>query len=282
MANSVPSLTWFITGTSSGFGHELVRAALKRGDFVVATSRRPEKVSAAFPEAGDRLLSLGLDLRDPAAVDAAAAQALSRMGRIDVLVNNAGYGLMGAVEEASEAELSDVFEINVFALLRVTRALLPSMRARKKGHIVNFSSIAGLTTAPGWGLYGATKFAVEGLSEALAQEVGPLGIKVSLIEPGPFRTGFLDGSLVFADKSIADYKDTAGKTRAYRDEFAGAQKGDPAKAIEAIINLVTTPNPPLHLLLGANAFARAHKKVDALLQDFEAWREVTLSADFPD
>ncbi|EIP96617.1 short-chain alcohol dehydrogenase [Opitutaceae bacterium TAV1] len=274
--------TWFITGTSRGFGLELVRAALQRGDSVVATSRQPAAVAAAFPEAGDRLLAISLDLHSPAAVKAAVASALARFGRIDVLVNNAGHGLLGAVEEVSDSEAASVFGINVFGLHRLTRAVLPAMRAQKSGHIVNLSSIAGLTAGPGWGVYSATKFAVEGLSEALAQEVAPLGIRVTLIEPGPFRTEFLGGSLARTARTIDDYASTAGGTRAWSLANDGVQKGDPVRAVEAIVRVVTSEHPPLRLLLGASAWERAHRKVDTMLREFAEWRDVSLGADFPE
>ena len=183
-------LVWLVTGTSQGFGREIVRAALQRGDSVVATSRSPEKVASAFPQSSDRLFTLAMDLRDPADIASVVEKTLSRFGRIDALINNAGHGLLGAVEEASETEVRGVFETNVFGLLRVVWAVLPSMRERRSGRIVNMSSIGGLVGLPGFGIYNSTKFAVEGLSEALAAEVAPLGIRVILVEPGPFRTEF--------------------------------------------------------------------------------------------
>src|SRR5437588_2106041 len=181
----------FIIGTSQGFGRELVRAALQRRDSVIATSRQPQAVAAAFSKASDRLLALPMDLRDRAQIASVVERAIARFGCIDVLVNNAGYGVTGAVEEASEKEITAVYDTNVFGLLRVTRAILPHMRKQRTGHIVNLSSIGGLTGLPGWGIYNSTKFAVEGLSEALAAELAPLGIGVTLVEPGPFRTDFL-------------------------------------------------------------------------------------------
>src|SRR5271168_1634033 len=195
-------LVWFITGTSQGFGRELVRAALQRGDSVVATSRNPKTVTSAFPDAGNRLLAVSLDLRDEKQITSVIEQSVVKFGRIDVLVNNAGHGLTGAIEEASDTEVASVFEINVFGLLRVTRAVLPYFRKQKSGHVVNLSSIGGLVGLPGWGIYNATKFAVEGLSEALAAETTPLGIGVTIVEPGPFPTDFLGGSLAAAAKII--------------------------------------------------------------------------------
>ena len=278
--NTTKPLVWFITGTSQGFGRELVRAALDRGDSVVATSRDPQKVTAAFPKAGDRLLTVSLDLRDPANINSIVQQSLAKFKRIDILVNNAGHGLTGAVEEASDEEIQGVFETNVFGLLRVTRAILPHMRQQHSGHIVNLSSIGGLVGLPGWGIYNATKFAVEGLSEALAAEATPLGIGVTIVEPGPFRTDFLGGSLAAAAKIIPDYAGTAGQTRATNSERHGNQPGDPARAADAIVKAVTSPKPPLHLILGSFALGRFKTKFDALTQEMADWRETTISADF--
>jgi len=274
------TLVWFITGTSQGFGNELVRAALRRGDSVVATSRQPEKVAASFNGDSGRLLAIPLDLRSEALVSAGVDAAIKRFGRIDVLVNNAGHGLLGAVEEATDAEVAGVFETNVFGLLRVTRAVLPYLRKQRSGHIVNLSSIGGLVGLPGWGIYNSTKFAVEGLSEALAQELAPLGIRVTIVEPGPFRTDFLGGSLAATKQKLADYEESAGKTRKYAIERDGAQPGDPALAAEAIIKAVTAENPPLHLLLGAFAYERAGAKLDEMKKEFAAWRDVALSTDY--
>jgi len=271
---------WFITGTSQGFGRELVRAALQRGDSVIATSRHPQAVAAAFSKAADRLLALSMDLRDPAHISSVVERAIARFGRIDVLVNNAGYGVTGAVEEASEKEIAALYDTNVFGLLRVTRALLPYLRKQRSGHIVNLSSIGGLAGLPGWGIYNSTKFAVEGLSEALAAELAPLGIGVTIVEPGPFRTDFLGGSLVKAANTLPDYEATAGKTRAGTVERSGKQQGNPALAADAIVQAVTSPDPPLHLLLGRWAYDRFNQKLDALRHEMEAWREIGLGTDF--
>jgi NAD(P)-dependent dehydrogenase (short-subunit alcohol dehydrogenase family) len=274
------SRVWFITGTSQGFGRELVRAALQRGDSVVATSRNPQSVASAFPDAGNKLLAVSLDLRDQKQISSIVEQAVAKFGRIDVLVNNAGHGLTGAVEEASDAEIMSVFETNVFGLMRVTRAILPQLRKQKSGHVVNLSSIGGLVGLPGWGIYNSTKFAVEGLSEALAVEVAPLGIGVTIVEPGPFRTDFLGGSLAAAAKILPDYKETAGQTRAGNLQRNGKQPGDPALAADAIVKAVTSPKPPLHLLLGSFAYERFNAKLDALKLEMKAWHETTVGADF--
>ena len=273
-------LVWFITGTSQGFGSQLVRAALQRGDSVVATSRRPGRAVALFPEFADRLLAISLDLHDEASVQAGIEAAIQRFGRIDVLVNNAGHGLLGAIEEASDAETAGVYETNVFGLLRVTRAALPHLRAAGRGHVVNLSSIGGLVGLPGWGIYNSTKFAVEGISEALALEVAPFGIGVTVVEPGPFRTDFLGGSLAQTAQKLPEYEASAGKTRAYAAENDGGQAGDPALGAWAIIRAVTAEQPPLHLLLGKLAYERANAKLDVMKQEFAAWREVTFATDF--
>lgn len=271
---------WLITGTSQGFGRELVAAALERGDKVVATSRSPQKVAAEFPEAGDRLLALSMDLRDEKQIATVVENAVKRFGRIDVLINNAGHGLIGAIEEASESEVNGLFEVNVFGLLRVTRAVLPLMRKQGRGHIVNLSSVSGLIGSPGFGIYNATKFAVEGLSEALAQEVRPLGIGLTIVEPGPFRTAFLGGSIAQTKSVLPEYEPTAGKSRAYQKNNDGSQPGDPVLGATAIIDAVTSDKPPLRLLLGASAYQRAQKKLADLKAEFEAWRDVSLATDF--
>jgi NAD(P)-dependent dehydrogenase (short-subunit alcohol dehydrogenase family) len=271
---------WFITGTSQGFGRELVRAALERGDSVVATPRNPQAVAAAFSKAADRLFATTMDLRDTPQILNVVKEAIAHFGRIDILVNNAGYGVNGAVEEASEKEIAAVYETNVFGLLRVTRAVLPHMRKQRSGHIVNLSSIGGLTGLPGWGIYNSTKFAVEGLSEALADELAPLGIGVTIVEPGPFRTEFLGGSLVKTANTLPDYAATAGKTRASALERNGKQQGDPAAAADAIVQAVTSPRPPVHLLLGKFAYDRFNQKLEALRHEMDTWRELGLSTDF--
>jgi NAD(P)-dependent dehydrogenase (short-subunit alcohol dehydrogenase family) len=271
---------WFITGTSQGFGRELVRAALQRGDSVMATSRNPKAVTAAFPGAADRLLTASMDLRDMAEISTVVERTIKKFGRVDILVNNAGYGVTGAVEEASDAEIANVYETNVFGLLRVTRAVLPHMRKQHSGHIVNLSSIGGLTGMPGWGIYNSTKFAVEGLSEALAAELAPLGIGVTIVEPGPFRTDFLGGSLVKAANKMPDYEATAGKTRTSAAERNRKQQGDPALAADAIAQAVTSPNPPLHLVLGKFAYDRMTQKLEDFRREMENWRELGLGTDF--
>jgi NAD(P)-dependent dehydrogenase (short-subunit alcohol dehydrogenase family) len=272
---------WFITGCSTGFGRELAEQCLRRGDKVVATLRKPEQLADLAAEFGETALVVALDVTDQNSIDSAIQAAVAKFGRIDVLVNNAGYGLAGAIEEATEAEFMPVFETNVFGLIRVTRALLPHFREQRSGHIVNLSSIAGLIGSPGWGYYNASKFAVNGFSEALAAELAPLGIQVTIVEPGPFRTDFLGRSGVEAALRIPDYDPTAGKTRIYFHDQAGKQAGDPVKACEAIIAVVEAPDPPRHLLLGAIAFNRYSARLDQWKQELETWRTTSLGADYP-
>ena len=271
---------WFITGASTGFGRILAEKALRRGDKVVATLRKPGQLAELAALYKDTALVVPLDVTDQNSIDSAVERAIQHFGRIDVLVNNAGYGLAGGIEEATEAEFMPVFETNVFGLIRVTRAVLPHLRAQRSGHIVNLSSIAGLIGSPGWGYYNASKFAVNGFSEALAAEMAPLGVHVTIVEPGPFRTDFLGRSGVEAAARIPDYDETAGKTRAYFHDQAGKQPGDPVKAVEAIIAAVDAPVPPKHLVLGAIAFNRMTARLDAWKQDLAAWQDTSLGADF--
>lgn len=272
---------WFITGTSQGFGKELVKAALQMGDIVVATSRTPQKVREEFGEHSDRLLAVSLDLCDENQISSAVKNAIDTFGRIDVLVNNAGHGLLGAIEETNDTEILNLYETNVFGLIRVIREILPHMRSQKRGHIVNISSLGGLIGVPGWGVYSSTKFAIEGLSEALATEVAPFGIKVTIVEPGPFRTNFLSNSLKKTEKILTDYKDSSGKLRASTDERNGKQLGDPALAAKSILAAVLSEKPPLHLLLGSLAYELANKKLDSLREEFNLWKDETISSDFP-
>lgn len=275
------SLTWLITGCSTGFGRELARAVIARGYRVVVTARDPRQVEDIVAGHRDRAFALRLDVTDPVQVAEAVRHAEEHFGGIDVLVNNAGIGYFAAVEEGDEAEVRRMFEINVFGLTRMTRAVLPGMRKRRTGHIVNISSIAGLTAYPSLGDYCATKFAVEGLSECLALEVAPLGIRVTLIEPSGFRTDWAGRSANETRTEIADYDATAGATRRALRDLSGKQPGDPVRAADAIIRAVESPAPPLHLLLGKEALRLAREKVDALRKDFGAWEETTVGADFP-
>lgn len=272
---------WFITGASRGFGLEIVREALDRGDQVVATARTPESITTAFPEAGEALLALPLDVTDAASVHSAVERAIDRFGRIDVLVNNAGRGLLSAVEEASDAEVRAVYEVNVFGLLNVTRAVLPHLRRRRAGAIITISSVAGFVSRPGWGVYASTKFAVEAISDGLARELEPLGIRVTAIEPGAFRTGFLDGSsLVAAATVIDDYAATSGLTRQWAADNNSVQPGDPVKAAKIIVDLGHRESLPDRIQLGRDSFEAVAAKVRRAADEQEEWRETSLSTDF--
>lgn len=282
MANVNTTRTWFITGASTGFGRILAEEVLKAGGKVVATARRRDKVADLEEKYPEKAKAFALDVTDPAQILSIVAQTLTTFGPIDVLVNNAGYGLAGGIEEASEEEFMPVFETNVFGLMRVTRAFLPHFRSQRSGNIVNLSSIGGLIGSAGWGYYNASKFAVEGFSEALAAELAPLGVHVTIVEPGPFRTDFLGRSGVEANERIADYDATAGKTRQYFHEQAGKQKGDPLRAVHAIIQAAEAPQPPLHLVLGALALQRMRGKLDQWKVELDTWQSTTLGADFPE
>ena len=269
---------WFITGASRGFGLEIARVALDRGDAVVGTARDPGTVEAALPGHGDDLLALPLDVTSEEQAQAAVEAAVERFGRIDVLVNNAGRGLLGAVEEATDADVRAVYETNVFGLLAVTRAALPQLRRQRSGRIVNMSSMGGFSQGPGWGVYGSTKFAVEGLSEALGAELAPLGVGVTIVEPGAFRTDFLDGtSLQHVSRTIDDYDGNVGRMRGWAASSNGAQPGDPVKAAVAIVDAVTAAEPPTRLQLGADAVARVEQKLAHVAAETERWRAVALS-----
>ena len=273
---------WFITGASTGFGRLLAEEVLKAGGKVVVTARKLDKVADLEKQYPQTAKALALDVTDAGQVDSAVTEAIAKFGSVDVLVNNAGYGLAGAIEEVSETEFMPMFETNVFGLLRVTRAFLPHLRRQRSGHILNLSSIGGLVASPGIGYYNATKFAVEGMSEALATELAPLGIRVTIIEPGPFRTDFLGRSGVVAKARIADYDATAGNMRKYFAENDGKQKGDPLRAVHAMIQIVESPNPPLRLLLGASTLQRLRGKLSNSEKEIAAWEQVTIGADFPD
>ena len=273
---------WLVTGASTGFGRELVEYLLASGARVIATARKVEGLKQLEARYPDRALVRSMDVTDQQQVEAAVSAAVKRFERVDVLVNNAGYGMVGAVEESAEEEFRPMFEANVFGLIRVTQAILPQMRKQGSGHIVNLSSIGGLVATPGFGLYNATKFAVEGLSEALAQEVKPLGITVTIVEPGPFRTKFLGKAGGEAKAKISDYDKTAGKMRSYYTEQDGKQPGDPQKAVEAIVKAAEAEHPPLHLLLGASTIPRVKAKIEALQKDVAAWEATTLGADYSD
>ncbi len=280
MSEQTSGRVWFITGASTGFGRELAEQVLADGDKVVATARKPEQLAELGGQYPETALILPLDVMQQSAVDSAVKAALDRFGRVDVLVNNAGYGVNGAIEEVSEAEYMPMFETNVFGLLRVTRALLPQFREQKSGNIVNLSSIGGLIGTPGVGYYNASKFAVNGLSEALAGEMAPLGVHVTIVEPGPFRTDFLGRSATIAKHQIEEYRQSAGKSREYFETQAGKQAGDPIKAVKAIMAAVAAPEPPKHLVLGKQAYDRMEARLELWKNDLAAWKDTTLGADY--
>ena len=272
--------TWFVTGCSSGLGRAVAEEALATGNRVVVTARSLEaarRVASAHP--GDAL-ALALDVTDPGAVEAAVAEAEAWCGGIDVLVNNAAYGLYGAVEEVSDEEILRLFQTNVIGVARVTRAVLPGMRSRRRGAVVNIGSIAGIVGTPGNGFYAASKFAIEGLSEALRAEVEPLGIRVILLEPSGIRTDFHDRSYRRAARRIEDYEPTAGRQIAAFLSVSGRQAGDPARIARLLQELVDAQEPPFRLLVGASAVERAKPKLQAMLEGIDAWETVSRSTDF--
>jgi len=269
--------TWLITGCSSGFGQRLALAAARRGDRVIATARNVETIAHMTEPFDGRMLALPLDVTDPVAARTAVAQAVDAFGGFDVLVNNAGYALFGAIEEATPAEYRPMFEVNVFGLIETTRAALPVLR-RSGGVIVNLSSGAGIEGRGGGGYYHAAKFAVEGISEALAGELKPFGIRVLIVEPGPFRTDFLGRSIAMAANAMPEY--AASSRKHYRETGNGNQAGDPDKAVAVILQAVDAEDAPLHLPLGPAAHAIAKRKLAAFRRDIDAWRDVTIATDF--
>jgi NAD(P)-dependent dehydrogenase (short-subunit alcohol dehydrogenase family) len=279
---SSSSRVWFITGCSSGFGLLLAHELLRRGERVIATARDASKLDDLMTLYPDNARTLKLDVTKPAEIESVAKLAVTAFGHVDVLVNNAGYGVTGAIEEVSENEFEHMFQTNIYGLVRTTRAFLPHFRERRSGHIFNLSSIGGLIGGPGWGFYNTTKFAVEGFSEALAAEMKPLGVHVTVIEPGPFRTDFLGRSGKLAAKELPEYAQTAGKSREYFRAQAGKQPGDPQKAVEAIITVADSPEPPVHLILGKIALTRFRDKLAQWQKEIAAWEPVTTGADFPD
>ncbi|MFV3338825.1 oxidoreductase [Pseudomonas sp. NY15349] len=272
--------TWLITGASRGFGTLITQQALAAGDAVIATARNPEDIQARLGQ-HPNLLAVRLDVTREEDAHAAVAAGIRHFGQIDVLVNNAGFGVLGAVEETSASETERLFATNVFGLLNVTRAVLPHMRRQRSGHVINISSLGGYQAYMGWGVYGSTKFAVEGISEALHQELAPLGIKVTVVEPGFFRTDFLDDqSLVKTALELPDYAATVGVMRHYAEAANHAQPGNPAKLAEALLAVANAANPPLRLALGSDAVARIEAKNSAVEQELAQWRDLSLSTDF--
>jgi NAD(P)-dependent dehydrogenase (short-subunit alcohol dehydrogenase family) len=279
MASDTP--VWFISGCSTGFGRELAKLVLARGWRAVVTARDAGRVADLAEGAEDRALAVSLDVTDQAQIDDAVAQAKAKFGRIDVLVNNAGYGYQASIEEGEDSEIRAQFDANVFGLFALTRAVLPIMRAQKSGHVINITSVAGLVGFPGSGYYAASKHAVEGFSDALLAEVKPLGINVTCIEPGPFRTDWAGRSLKQTPVVIADYAETAGKRLDSTREVSGTQAGDPVRAGEAMIALTEDANPPRHLVLGRWGYDAVAEKMAARLKEIEAHKADSLGADFP-
>ena len=273
---------WLITGCSTGFGRELARAVLARGDRVAVTARDLDDVRDLVGGHEGQAVALRLDVTDRAQSEQAVSEAERAFGRIDVLVNNAGIGYFGAVEESEEDQVRRMFEVNVFGLARMIHLVLPGMRQRRRGHIVNIASIGGLRAFPGVGYYNATKFAVVGLSEALALETEPLGIRVTIVEPSGFRTDWAGRSANEAPDEIADYADTAGRNRRTIRAASGTQPGDPERAAAAIIAAVDAESPPLHLLLGKAALKGGRWKLEMMAGQFDAWERTTVGADFPE
>ena len=271
---------WLITGSSTGFGRSLTEAVLKHGDRVVATARKPEQLSDLVNQYPETALAVRLDVTDLQNVQDAVKAAFDAFGRIDVLVNNAGYGTIGAIEEVSDEAIQRQFDTNVFGALNMMRAVLPTMRKQHSGHILNLSSVGGFVSFPASGIYCATKFALEALSEALSKEVDSLGIKVTIVEPGAFRTDFNGRSLASPDQPIDDYAPISGKMLQWLRENDGKQPGDPDKAALAMIQVVESDNPPLRLALGEDAVSAIDEKLKSVKAELDAWKEVSLDTAF--
>ncbi|MBI0327243.1 oxidoreductase [Burkholderia plantarii] len=271
---------WLITGCSKGLGRALARCALAHGYRVVATARDASSLAALAGEYGETVATIALDVTRPEQVEAAVALAHARFGAVDVLVNNAGYGYLGAIEEGEEADLRAMFETNVYGTWHTIKAVLPGMRERGRGHVVNISSVGGITVFPGVGFYHMTKFAVEGLSETLAKEVAPLGIGVTVVEPGAFRTDFRGESMRQSAVRLPAYRDTAGRSRDGVLAGHGTQRGDPVRASESIIAALRAGRAPLHLVLGGDALDLIRAKLAELGRELDAWEAVTRGTDF--
>ena len=275
------SPVWFITGCSTGFGRELARLIIEQGGKVVATARSRERVADLVEGAEDRALALALDVTDGAQIREAVDAAEAKFGRIDVLVNNAGYGYQASCEEGEESAIRAQFDANVFGLFAMTRAVLPGMRERRAGHVINISSVAGFIGFPGSGYYAATKHAVEGWSDSLRAEAGPLGVRVTCVEPGPFRTDWAGRSLQQTPSRIDDYVDTVKARMEGTSGNSGKQPGDPVRAAQAMIDLVAHPQPPRHLVLGAWGVDKVIENLEETLAEIREWRAVGEAADYP-
>jgi NAD(P)-dependent dehydrogenase (short-subunit alcohol dehydrogenase family) len=277
---AVQMKTWLITGCSTGLGRQLAEAVADRGDQLVATARSTDALQSLCERYPETVRSIALDVTRPGDAAKAVALAESAFGGLDILVNNAGFGFVGAIEEGEPSEYRPMFEVNVFGLIETTRAALPALRRRRGGRIVNISSGAGIAGSAGSGFYNATKFAVEGLSEALAEELRPLGLRVLIVEPGPFRTDFLGRSIVMAAQEIAAYVGTVRARRNYRATNDGKQAGDPAKAVAVMLRAIDAEHPPLHLPLGPAAHRIAERKLESFRADMAAWRDIAVATDF--
>jgi short-subunit dehydrogenase len=273
---------WFITGCSTGFGRELARHTLELGYPTVVTARNTAQIEDLAKGYEDNALLLKLDVTKAEDIENAVKAAVERFGRIDVLVNNAGIGYFGSFEESEMDEVRKMFEINVWGLANMTRAVLPTLRKQRSGTVVNISSQGGLVANPAVSFYTATKFGVEALSEALSKEVAHLGLKVLIVEPGPFRTDWAGRSANEVPDTIEDYRPTAGQRAQMIRDISGNQPGDPVRAAKAIVQAVEAKDPPLRLLLGKQALQNARNKIGELQRDFDAWEKVTLGADFPE
>lgn len=274
------SKVWFITGCSTGFGRQIALEALHNGHQVAVTSRKTEDIADIVSQYPDNALAIKLDVTDPQQITTAVKQAIEKFNRIDVLVNNAGIGYFGAIEESEEPEVRRMFEINFFGLANVTQEILPTMRKQRSGHVINISSVGGLVAFPGVGYYNATKFAVTGYSEALAKEVADLGIKVTVIAPSGFRTNWAGSSANNTKIVIDDYHTAHTNQNTIRNN-SGNQPGDPERAAKAILKVVETENPPMRLLLGAGALKGTRNKLAEMQQDIDTWKETTVWADNP-
>jgi NAD(P)-dependent dehydrogenase (short-subunit alcohol dehydrogenase family) len=272
---------WLITGCSTGIGREIARAALESGHSVAVTARNVDAVADFVDQFGDRALALPLDVTDRDQITSAVGSVEKTFGGIDVLVNNAGYGYMAAVEEGEDAEVRKLFDTNYFGVVDTLKAVLPAMRARRSGHVINISSMTGLVANPPNAYYSSTKFALEALTEALAKEVGPLGIKVTAIEPGAFRTDWAARSMQESSTPIGDYDDNVGSRKTLIKQFADHLPGDPRKVAEAVLMIAGLDEPPLRLLLGRDVLAAVREKIADLTASIDQWESVTKNVNFP-
>lgn len=274
------SRVWLITGCSTGFGRALADAVLAKGDRLIATARKPEQLQDLVDSYSQQVRTLSLDVTNSDNIRSAVAEAQQVFGRIDVLVNNAGYGTIGAIEEVSDEAIKRQFDTNLFGTLNMMRAILPIMRQQRSGHILNLSSVGGMVSFAATGIYCSTKFAVEGLSEALSQEVAPLGIKVTIVEPGAFRTDFNGRSLAVPEQPIDDYAETTNGFLDWLQQMDGKQPGDPVKAAQAMIQAVESESPPLRLALGEDAVSAIEQKLQSVKAEVDEWRSTSLATAF--